>query len=289
MLKDLNDAIDFIEEHLMDDILVQDVAEYVGESDFHFRKIFQAIAGISLSHYIKQRKFSMANHELLQGENVTDVAFKYGYESVEGFSRAFKNWSGYLPSEVRKTNTILSFPKLSFYINVQGGNTMEAKIVTLPAFRFAGVQKRVPMQFEGVNQAIVELTESITDEQREEMQRLQNMDPKEIVNVSYDADGKFIKEEGDLTHMIGVLTTMEGVDDNLDTIAVPAHTWVVFPNEGPFPSTLQNTMARTASEWLPSSNYELVHLPSFSFTIMDSEKEDYAYSEIWLPVRRKSE
>ncbi|UJL45871.1 AraC family transcriptional regulator [Virgibacillus sp. NKC19-16] len=289
MLKDLNDAIDFIEKHLMDDISVQDVAEYVGESDFHFRKIFQAIAGISLSHYIKQRKLSMANHELLQGESVTDVAFKYGYESVEGFSRAFKNWSSYLPSEVRKTNTILSFPKLSFYINVQGGNTMEAKIVTLPAFRFAGVQKRVPMQFEGVNQAIVELTESITDEQMEEMHRLQNMDPKEIVNVSYDADGKFIKEEGDLTHMIGVLTTMEGVNDNLDTIAVPAHTWVVFPNEGPFPSTLQNTMARTASEWLPSSNYELVHLPSFSLTIMDSEKEDYAYSEIWLPVRRKPE
>lgn len=287
VLKDLNDAIDYIEEHLTNDLTIQEVAKYVGESDYHFRKIFQAIAGVSLSEYIKKRKLSMANHDLIQGSAVTDVAFKYGYQSAEGFSRAFKQWNGLLPSEAIKKNTILSFPKLSFYIEVRGGNTMEAKIVELPAFSFAGVQKRVPMQFEGVNQVIVELAESITDQQSEEMYQLQNLDPKEIVNVSYDADGEFIKEEGDLTHMIGVLTTNDEVSASLDTIPVPAHTWAVFPNEGPFPSTLQDTMARTASEWLPSSNYELVDLPSFSFTTMDDTKEDYAYSEVWIPVRKR--
>ncbi|NLL19309.1 MAG: GyrI-like domain-containing protein, partial [Clostridia bacterium] len=68
---------------------------------------------------------------------------------------------------------------------------------------------------------------------------------------------------------------------------VPACTWAVFPNEGPFPATLQNTMARTYSEWLPSSDYEVIDAPSFSFTKMDEHKKDYAYSEIWLPVRKK--
>lgn len=34
---------------------------------------------------------------------MTDVAFKYGYQSIEGFSRAFRDWSGQAPSEVMKT------------------------------------------------------------------------------------------------------------------------------------------------------------------------------------------
>jgi len=50
---------------------------------------------------------------------------------------------------------------------------MEYKIVEMPAFYLAGVSKRVPMQFEGVNQEIVKLAEGITEEQRKEMRSLQ--------------------------------------------------------------------------------------------------------------------
>ena len=88
-----------------------------------------------------------------------------------------------------------------------------------------------------------------------------------------------------MTHINGVPTTENDISPLLDTVSVEAHTWAVFPNEGDFPSTLQNTMARTYSEWLPSSNYEIVDAPFFSFTIMDEDKENYAYSEVWLPVK----
>lgn len=164
---------------------------------------------------------------------------------------------------------------------------MEVRIKEMPAFTIAGVSRRMPMQFEGVNNAIVELAESITEEQRYEMHRLQNIEPKQIVNASYDADENFLKEEGDLTHTIGVPTTERDISPVLDTVSVDAHTWAVFPNEGEFPETLQNTMARTYSEWLPSSNYEVVDAPSFSFTLMDEEKENHAYSEVWIPVNEK--
>lgn len=165
---------------------------------------------------------------------------------------------------------------------------MEFRIVDKPAFNLVGVSKRVPMQFEGVNNEIVKLAESITDEQREEMHSLQNIEPYEIVNASYDADFNFLKEEGYLTHLIGVLTTENQVSEKLEKVPVEAYTWAVFPNEGPFPSTLQNTMAKIYSEWLPSSGYEVINAPHFSFTKMDKHKKDYAYSEIWIPVRKKS-
>jgi len=287
LLRELNLVIDYIEEHLTEDLSLETIADYAGVSDYHFRKIFFYLAGMTLSEYIKYRRLAEANKDLLNGEKVTDVAFKYGYQSVDGFTRAFKKWSGFLPSDVQKTRLSKSFPKLSFIITVKGGTSMEFRIEEKPAFNLVGVSKRVPLQFEGVNNEIVKLAMSITEEQRVEMRSLQNIEPKNIVNASYDSDSNFLKEEGYLTHMIGVLTTKEEISDQLEKVPVPACTWAVFPNEGPFPSTLQETMAKTYSEWLPSSDYELINVPTFSFTKMDPNKKDYAYSEIWIPVRKK--
>lgn len=288
MLNELNHVIDYIEDHITDDNLsLEIISEYAGVSDYHFRKIFFYLSGLTLNEYIKQRKLSEANKDLLQGEKVTDVALKYGYQSMDGFTRAFKKWSGFLPSDVIKKGISKSFPKLSFIITVKGGISMEFRIEDKPAFNLVGVSKRVPMQFEGVNNEIVKLAQSITAEQRAAMHSLQNIEPYEIVNASYEADANFLKEEGDLTHLIGVLTTENQVSDLLEKVAVEACTWAIFPNEGAFPSTLQTTMAKIYSEWLPASNYEVINVPTFSFTKMDKHKKDYAYSEVWVPVRKR--
>ena len=287
MLNELNHVIDYIEDHLTDDLSLEIISEYAGVSDYHFRKIFFYLSGLTLSEYIKNRKLSEASMDLLHGEKVTDVALKYGYQSMDGFTRAFKKWSGFLPSDVIKKGISKSFPKLSFKITVKGGIIMEFRIEDKSAFNLVGVSKRVPMQFEGVNNEIVKLAQSITDEQKEEMHSLQNIEPYEIVNASYEADANFLKEEGDLTHLIGILTTENQVSNLLEKVPVEAHTWAIFPSEGPFPSTLQDTMAKIYSEWLPASNYEVINAPAFSFTKMDEHKKGYAYSEVWTPVRKK--
>ncbi|NLK71490.1 MAG: AraC family transcriptional regulator [Clostridiales bacterium] len=287
MLSELNRVIDFIEEHLTDDLSLEAISDYAGVSDYHFRKIFFYLSGMTLSEYIKNRRLSEAGMDLLHGRKVTDVYLKYGYESMDGFTRAFKKWSGILPSDVSKKGISKTFPKLSFIIKVKGGTNMEFRIEEKPAFNLVGVSRRVPMQFEGINMEIVKLAESITEEQRREMHTLQNIEPYEVVNASYEADANFLKEEGYLTHLIGVLSTKDEVSDSLEKVPVNACTWAVFPNEGPFPNTLQDTMARVYSEWLPSSDYEVINAPSFSFTKMDKEKKDYAYCEVWIPVRRK--
>lgn len=287
MLNELNHVIEYIEEHLTDDLSLEIISEYAGVSDYHFRQIFFYLSGLTLSEYVKNRKLSEASMDLLYGEKVTDVALKYGYQSMDGFTRAFKKWSGFLPSDVIKKGISKSFPKLSFIITVKGGINMEFRIEDKPAFNLVGVSNRVPMQFEGVNNEIVKLAQSITDEQKKEMHSLQNIEPYEIVNASYEADANFLKEEGDLTHLIGVLTTESQVSDLLEVVPVEAYTWAVFPNEGPFPSTLQDTMAKIYSEWLPSSDYEVINAPSFSFTKMDKNKINFAYSEVWIPVRKR--
>lgn len=70
---------------------------------------------------------------------------------------------------------------------------MDYRIVDMPAFRLAGVVARVPMQFEGENAAIAELARSITPGQRAEMHRLMDMEPRRVINASWNSDTDFQK------------------------------------------------------------------------------------------------
>ncbi len=284
MLHKLNKAIEYIEAHLGEENLQSHMFQHIETEEYQFRQVFYAITGITLTEYIKNRRLSEASKKLLAGASVTDIAYEYGYQSIDGFSRAFKKWSGILPSQVSKKQQGKLYPQLSFVVTCKGGHSMEYKIQQMPVFFFAGVSRRVPLQFQGVNNEIVKLAQSITPDQREEMHRLQNIQPREIVNVSYQSDTNFLEESGELTHLIGVLTTEPQVGAGLEILARKAGTWAVFPNEGPFPFTLQDTMARIYSEWLLTADYKLADSLSFSFTKMDPNRPDYAYSEIWIPV-----
>lgn len=119
-MNDFNLLMEFLENNLLADNLIADAAKKLGISDYHLKRTFIFVAGISLSEYIKTRRLVLANEELAGGAPVTDVAFKYGYNSVEGFSRAFKSFSGYLPSQVQKNKILTSYPKLTFNFEIRG-------------------------------------------------------------------------------------------------------------------------------------------------------------------------
>ncbi|MDQ0226843.1 AraC family transcriptional regulator [Metabacillus niabensis] len=286
MLQKFNHLMDYIEAHLTEDISGKEISKIVGLSDYHFKRMFSYMAGMSLNEYIKNRRLSAANVELINGAKVTDIAYKYRYQSIEGFSRAFREWSGFLPSEVTRNKIQKSFPKFSFYIDIRGGISMEFKIEKKEKFHIVGVSKRVPIQFEGENQAIIELAKSITEQQRNEMHQLADVYPHYVLNVSYDFDDGYLEEKGHLTHMIGFATTKENPFADLEQLTIEASLWAIFPNQGPFPTTLQETTAKIYSEWLPSSDYEITNLPGISFT-KHNGTSDNVYSEIWMPVKEK--
>jgi AraC family transcriptional regulator len=286
MLQQLNQLMDYIEAHLTEEITGKDISKIVGLSDYHFKRMFSYMAGMSLTEYIKKRRLSVANAELINGAKVTDIAYKYGFQSIEGFSRAFREWSGFLPSEVTKNKIQKSFPQFVFFINIRGGVSMEFKIERKEKFNIIGVSRRVPIQFEGVNNAILELAQSITEQQRKEMHQSADLYPHQVLNVSYNFDDGFLEEKGYLTHMIGFATTTEHTFDDLEQLAVEESLWAIFPNQGPFPATLQETTAQIYSEWLPSSGYEVVDIPGISFSKHNGTYED-VYSEIWIPVRKE--
>lgn len=283
ILKDLNNSIDYIDENLTKNLSLSDIAHFVGIPEQHYRNLFIFLTGIGLSEYIKKRKLYFANKDLLDKKSVTDVAIKYGY-SIDGFTKSFKEWSGYLPSQIYEDQVLISYPKLSFAINVKGGINMKTRIEELPEVNIVGFKKRVSMQFEGVNNEIEELANSITSDQNKQMHYLQNIGPNEFINVSYNVDEDFTKEEGFLTHMIGVLTTENNISNQFDVINIDESKWVVFENEGEFPKVLQDTYAKIFSEWLPKTEYNLADIPIFSFSKFNDSNREIAYSEIWIAV-----
>lgn len=82
MLERLNQAMEHVECHLDQRIEVSDLARIAATSEYHFRRLFSALAGIPLSEYIRRRRLTVAGAEVLAGERtLLEVAVRYGYTS----------------------------------------------------------------------------------------------------------------------------------------------------------------------------------------------------------------
>lgn len=132
----IQNAINYIEEHLTEDIDYEEVAREAACSSFYFQRIFGILCGLSIGDYIRNRRLTLAGDELSASDDkVIDVALKYGYESPESFTRAFARFHGVTPSDAKKDGSKLkSFSRISVKITLSGGSVMNYKIVEKEAF-----------------------------------------------------------------------------------------------------------------------------------------------------------
>lgn len=94
MLERLNQAMEHIERHLDQEIEVKELARIAFTSEYHFRRLFSALAGIPLSEYVR-RRLTLAGAEVLAGERtLLEIAVRHGYGSGEAFARAFRTVHG---------------------------------------------------------------------------------------------------------------------------------------------------------------------------------------------------
>lgn len=112
----LNQAMEYIEANLTNEIDMNEVARIALCTEFHFSKMFSYFVDKQLSEYVRKRKLTLAVVDLKTTNlSILDIAVKYNYKSADAFSRAFKKMHGILPSEARSSEVIIkSFSKLSF-------------------------------------------------------------------------------------------------------------------------------------------------------------------------------
>ncbi len=101
-------VIDYIEEHLKDELDNKLLAETAGYSEFHFLRLFREIVGLTPADYIRKRRISeIVRHIGSEKRPICDIAFEYGFNSKENFTRAFKKEHKILPTEFRTANCSL--------------------------------------------------------------------------------------------------------------------------------------------------------------------------------------
>ncbi|WP_329114252.1 AraC family transcriptional regulator [Streptomyces sp. NBC_01353] len=287
MLERLNRAMDHIESCLDGPIEVAELARIAVTSEYHLRRLFSALAGMPLSEYIRRRRLTVAGAEVLAGERtLLDVATRYGYGSGEAFARAFRAVHGVGPGEARRTGAALrSQPRMSFRLVVEGSSTMRYRIADKEEFRVVGKKARVPLVHEGVNPAIAAFIRGIAPETLSRITALSDQDPAGIVAVSDQLDPS--RAEGtELDYYHAVVTKAEAPQD-MDVLTVPAGTWAIFENTGPFPQALQYLWRDVFTQWFPSNPYDSRPGPEI-LRVQLSKDGATAEAELWIPVERSA-
>jgi len=108
--------IDYLESRMQEEIDLKDAARQAGYSLWEYQRFFSFITNTTVGVYIRKRKLSLAAKDLLASEEkIINIAFKYGYESPNAFSRAFHQLFGISPSSARDERVSLAlYPKFDF-------------------------------------------------------------------------------------------------------------------------------------------------------------------------------
>jgi AraC family transcriptional regulator len=139
-------GIDYIEQHLNEDISSAEVANVAGISQWHFQRIFKALTKETLKTYIRSRRMSDTLDKLMRTDaRIIDIALEAGYDTQESFTRAFKQMFGLTPSEYRKLgDNSLFLRKLElnadYLAHINQNLSLEPEIVVMHAMQLVGMR-----------------------------------------------------------------------------------------------------------------------------------------------------
>ena len=291
-LTSIRKAVDYMEEHLEDDISAQDVADQVFASSFFFQKGFSVMTGYGLSEYIRNRRLYRAALDLREtNEKIIDIAYRYRYETPESFAKAFSRFHGASPSQVREGAPIKPFLPLKIEITIHGGNKMDYRIKTMVSFTVIGFAR----EFDGET-AYIEIPK-FWDEIRVKYANNvwkgnapANAIEKAIADNSIGEYGVCVDDVGGGSFRYIVAGIYKGgeVPEGLTVYELPDSDWAIFDCFGQNPKALQEVNTKIFREWMPGN-------PDFEFPGRvniewygeeDPNSPDY-HSAIWIPVKKK--
>ena len=285
LLTQLNRAMDYVEEHICNDITLADVSSVTTYSEYHFCRLFYYIADMPLSEYIRKRKLSLAAMDLQGGfDRVIDLAVKYGYDSADSFARAFAKQHGVTPSAARNYGVALKiFSPMVFQIKIEGVQGMNWRIEQKEAFEVVGVKRR--FKNEETDKISGFWDEKFKDGSLEKLKKQAGRN--DLIGVC----GHMDDTKGDFLYMIGLFCEKGTDTGGFDVINAPAATWAVFRSEdlekNPYGEEIAKLFQSAYKEWLPSSDYEKVEGRDgeiYDMEIYGVTADGKFFEEVWMSV-----
>ncbi len=279
-------AIDYIEEHIMDEITLEDISKVTGYSIPHIYRIFGAMVGCSMMTYVRKRRLSNALYDLVTTDrSVIDIALAYGYESHEAFTRTFKSAYGAPPRQMRKAQVEpILFERIKLTAKDKGDKHMKPEIIIRERLTVIGKTQYISGNEEEKFRLLKATRESLKDSVTSIDNRMNH-----LYFAAYDyLPEDMEKDDDDLTY-----TYYYGVEVSDDTRipegmvkkSLPKGKYAVFSYN--LDKNTLNGMKLEESVydyidgvWLPESGFELSDQSDYEVVDIDKNQIDYYISII---------
>lgn len=289
ILKQLNDAVGYIENNLCNEIDSDLVAEIACVNKDSFMRFFSYMTNMTLNEYIRCRKLTLAAYELQNTKlNIIDIAIKYGWGNADSFTKAFVRQHGITPTLARNPYVSLKiYPPVSFTVIVKGAYEMDMRIMELGETQVYGISK----QFDGKGY-----------ETREELRHIMWSENCEDVpgvickghwnqpqNHSYDGIWYGLWKDGNYTIAKSDTDTAK---NTLEKHTIPSGRYAAFKTKpgGLAWEEFPNLFDLIFNAWLPSSEYILCNNLIIEIYHLWTDKEmrnKNRYYEVLIPVKKK--
>jgi AraC-like DNA-binding protein/DNA gyrase inhibitor GyrI len=128
----INHILKYIEEHLTENIRIDDLESMTGYTQRHIQNMFKSDTGMPLGRYIRSRRLRRTAIILkLTSKSVTDIGVEAGFGSTQSFNREFKKMFGVSPLTYRKADT-WSTDKFLLPFDQQGNEQAVFTVCELP-------------------------------------------------------------------------------------------------------------------------------------------------------------
>lgn len=289
----IQQAICYMEEHIYENINYVDVAKSVHMSNYNFHRTFSFIAGMTANEYIRNRRLTLAAQELQTTDiSVIDVAYKYGYESPESFSKAFSRFHGSTPRQAKQKGTELHlFNPLVIKITLEGGSIMDYRMEHKEHQQFLALVRTFPNEIssDGNDQSIPDFwTECSEKNLIGPMQALRPEGKRDL----YGLCSSLKDSETHFNYGIGILLDEDTDQKELERFIKNGYSiwktepvdYAVFKCFGPDGNCLGETWSKFFNEFVPQTGY--MQTDDTDYEIYFDNGESGLFCELWVPVKK---
>jgi len=276
----INKVVNYINNHLTDDLDITTLANIGNYSVFHFHRIMRAYLGESLGAYIVRQRLETAVSLLrFSDESISDIACKVGYENPSSFNKAFKKRYGISPAEYRKNNELImkiNDSQIKF-------NAMENLKSLQPKIKILKSKKVVYARaFGDYNKSAGKAWDIVCD--FAEKKRLFGF-KTEFLGISHGDPN--VTETDKLRYDACIVITKEtDPEGEIGLQQVSGGKYAVFTHNGSY-RYLKNSYDYIYGKWLPESGKELRNTNCFEKYLNDANKtkEEKLKTEIYIPIQ----
>lgn len=274
----IEETIIFIEKNLTEDITIAEVAQNVNYSVFYLQRLFSEEMDMGIKEYIRNRRLTRAAFELIHSDvKVIDVAIKYGFQTPESFTKAFRKQHQTTPSHMKEYQDVMSA-----FSNAETTRKelkkMKVRIENKESYWFTGYKfelsfinyenlKNIPLLWDeinnqGLDKALIEINDGPING---------------IVGLCMP------KNEETMNYWIG--TTSLTKSDKLDSIEIAASRYAVFEAVGALPDSVQKAWKEITEVWIPSSGYQVDGSMDMEVYTDEDPLNPNLVTEIWIKIK----